>query len=369
MSTTAYMRIPSLRGYEDALRRFKETKPIRGSVPSVTPLGDRRDANRFAIRLAQNGDVQCLHHEQPLVVFHKPGLVLEGDDPAIERITVSFQRSWVHTADCYFIYELLHHYLSAVVRVHGKVIKMHRRCYEPPIVFPSSYGNEVRTMTLVANRRTGTIEPVQPVLVQGLRINRKAANIVRAKYGQFYRYFKGMIALRKESYPESLGQYVRFNDEEFVYASLGHKEHTSVFSHPHNPANKPAIGATVRHYCTTDANGKAMYEVIELHPKWAEAARAFIDKIATPDTDPDQTDKFAIAFTTVAASSVTRDSPYMNPVGNRRYSSAYVNVGVKELQTTLDEIVFKYHSDEVFETYIMPEGQAPSMKYDGWIDR
>jgi hypothetical protein len=41
----------------------------------------------------------------------------------------------------------------------------------------------------------------------------------------------------------------------------------------------------------------------------------------------------------------------------------------EDLTTTLDEIVFKYHSSEVIESYLMPEGYVPNPKYKTWIDR
>ena len=370
MSTSAYERIPHLRGYEDALRRFKETKPIRGIEPSVTPLGARRDHMRFAIRLAHNGDVECLHYDVLTVVFHKP---VHGDDPATERITVFFQKTWVHSADCYFIYELLRHYLSDVVRVHSKAIRMCRHHGASPIVFAGLGDAKVTTMTMIAHRKDNTIEPTQPVLVQGRRINRKAANNIRAKYGQFYRYFKGMIALRRESYSDNITrytlharQYVQFSNEEFDRASS--EDTTSPFFNVYNPANKPALNQTIRHYGTAK-DGSQISVTVEIYPKWLESATAFIDKISTPDTDSNQTEQFAIAFTLVGAAAVSRDSLYMNSVSKRRFRTGFIRVGVRELQATLDEIIFKYHSKEVFETHIMPEGQVPSNKYDNWIDR
>ena len=386
MSTAAYNRIESLHGYEHALRYLNATAPIKGKRPIVRPLAARKDASRFSIRMVgdadslpegsyykqlpgvQDGDIECLLFDHPLVVFHKPR---EGDDPNVGRITVASVSTWLAISDCYFIHNVLYEYFASVQRAHKSVAKLFRRAYGDkelfaPIVFPCPTKNgEVTTLEMIVDKNESKVLWVKGAPVEGLRLNRTAANIVRAKYGDFYRYAKGMIALRRQKADHDEGYHVRFEPSEFGLAGMQLDNRGIYLLGYRNPVDKPAKDDVMRHYGMTKDQHR-MYEDIKVYPDWESSAKQYIERISASVTDPDQTEKFAVAFTLLAAyARLVSTSPYGRGIRSDRPTI----MTPKDLTTTLDEIVFKYHSSEVIEAYLMPEGYVPNPKYKTWVDR
>jgi len=386
MSTAAYNRIMSLHGYEHALKYLEATSPIKGKRPVVRPLAARRDANRFSIRMvgdadslpegshyrqmpgSQYGDIECLLFDKPVVVFHRPK---NGDDPNTARISVAHMSTWLPISHCYFIHNVLYKYFASVQRAHKSVAKLVRRTYvdrEPlaPIVFPCPTKNgEVTTLEMIVDKNESKVLWVKGAPVEGLRLNRTAANIVRAKYGDFYRYVKGMIALRRQQSEYDDGYFVRFEPSEFGLAGM-QLDNRGIYLLGHrNPVEKPAKDDVVRHYGMLK-DQRPVYEDVKVYPDWESSAKQYIERISASVTDPDQTEKFAVAFTLLAAyAKLAATSPY----GRGLRSDRPTIMASKDLTTTLDEIVFKYHSSEVIEGYLMPEGYVPNPKYKTWVDR
>lgn len=70
--------IPRLYTYEDAAKREAATKPIRGRVPEVKPLG-RRSQAYYAIKREDNGDICIIAGSAPVIRYRPNGDVLLYD--------------------------------------------------------------------------------------------------------------------------------------------------------------------------------------------------------------------------------------------------------------------------------------------------
>jgi hypothetical protein len=317
---------------------------------------------------SQYGDIECLLFDRPVVVFHRPK---NGDDPNTARISVAHMSTWLSISHCYFIHNVLYKYFANVQRAHKSVAKLVRRTYvdrEPlaPVVFPCPTKNGgVTTLEMIVDKNESKVLWVKGAPVEGLRLNRTAANIVRAKYGDFYRYVKGMIALRRQQSELNEGYHVWFEPSEFGLAGMQLDNRGMYLLGYRNPVEKPAKDEVMRHYGMTKDQHR-MYEDIKVYPDWESSAKQYIERISASVTDPDQTEKFAVAFTLLAAyARLASTSPY----GRGLRSNRPTIMTPEDLTTTLDEIVFKYHSSEVIESYLMPEGYVPNPKYKTWIDR
>lgn len=96
-----------MRSYAQALRVYKETRPIRGRADDIRPLGRRRDVDKFSIRNAAEG-VQFVLYNTPVLTWHKPipRLSIENDPGFDEQVTVYFGR-WTSAFTARFIERLL----------------------------------------------------------------------------------------------------------------------------------------------------------------------------------------------------------------------------------------------------------------------
>ena len=60
--------VPSIYTYAQARHIFDKVVPIRNR--DIKPLGQRRDADTYHIRMNDMGDVECVLYKTPVVTFH-----------------------------------------------------------------------------------------------------------------------------------------------------------------------------------------------------------------------------------------------------------------------------------------------------------
>lgn len=380
MSYSSYGYIPFLDNHAEALKVFDTTTPIRGSDPVRVPLGRRQDSNKFEIRKAENGDILLALYGHTGIVFHQPtdsntGTLTIGD-PSGKRVW-----RW-SSCDSYFILSVLGRYIKNARTDRGRLVLETRD--DQKFVLESK-GN----LTLAYNKSTLKLTPAdteQPTHYTH-RLNRQATNNVRARYGEFYRYMKGMIGVRKEL---KVNQYFNYRDqenvidEEFVIR-VSEQEQLGVVPqveqaldwrgkplqaknrildpdcpmNERNPVEKPAK-LTLRYEEDPDSP-EGRYRQIEsgeMYDKWVASAQAFLSLITTPADDPDQHEKFRQAFVWLARFA-----------SHRTYRVEEFAISVGAVQRTIDEIIFKWHSEEVIERVPAKPNTVPSGKYLKWVTR
>jgi hypothetical protein len=176
-------------------------------------------------------------------------------------------------------------------------------------------------------------------------INRKAANNVRAKYGRFYRYVKGMVALRREQITDS------YTDTEMLCVPRSENEN--------------ALGQSIAGLAWSNRLDNKYPDNDPRMPRfesgtWRERMDKFLLLISDHEDESVQTDNFATAFAAVLALCSARK------YWMRNRSDGSVLIEASQIPKKVDELIFKYHT-EVFEKVPVPEGRIPSTKYDTWV--
>ena len=158
--------------YEQALKQFNDTKPIRGREVECRPLG-HRDRPHFSIKLNDNLEVECCeYNHKPSVTFKPNGEVL-------------LNPQWVSVSSCAFIEEVLGIGSSQVD------YKIRVELASGTFVVPMKEG-------LVIKRDPERGNNYHPISVQRNvvhHIKRGVANIVRQQYADILSYAHGYFKL------------------------------------------------------------------------------------------------------------------------------------------------------------------------------
>ena len=335
MAFASYRRLPYIDTYEQALAFIKKTAPIRGR--DIIPLGARRDADKFNIRINPSNDIEVLFYRQVILTYLNPANGEDGDllfsAPAI---------GWGVTEA--WIFESL---LSRVAYAKATKGFLHLRAVNGgDYVYPAGKTRAWHNLQIVA-----------PADNYVWRIKRTEANKVRARHGAFYRYVKGMVGVRKSPHPHyddshvitfTLGEFTEALPNEWISkcASLRNKPpvHTSYHRAP--------FAAHATHATHAPAN----------HADWRAVMREFI-KLVTPHEDGQvQADNFYKAFLTLGVAQIS--AFFFRGLGR---DDTYVDAS--SLAKVADELLFKYYSDDVFVQEKVPAGRVPDDRYRLWVTR
>jgi hypothetical protein len=165
--------------YADAKAKHDKTTPIRGRSPDIRPLGQRRDAGVYSVRMGGDGaSVEFVLYNTPVVTYLPNGDVVIKTD------------GWSSISTHQFIEQVLG------VKCYGsrRNTIMEARSAEGDVhkyIIPKDKG-----ITMI--HAGGNWRITQFNTIYEYRLNRKAANAVRKKYADFLRYVKGMVNLRSE---------------------------------------------------------------------------------------------------------------------------------------------------------------------------
>ena len=389
MSYASFRRLPYLKSYEylhEHLRNTAPLKKVKGSLDyTIYPLRERNKGRQFSMRMvgdaaskpvgrwyeqaptAKEGDIEVILYSSPVITFHKP------DEDGAEYITL-FMGAYPRwsMSDAVFIQETLGTFVKGASTNRGRmVIDLYQG---EKVVIPRKGYVRLRIQRTTPN---DLLVPVQEGATQlmTLRIKRKEANEVRARYGEFYRYVKGMVNVRKELHER--GYYDYRNSEEVIetqyLVKLTGEEMTSVVptedsgsgemrfaqQYTRNPAHiKPP--KQMKKYRFNDFNNThEEYFTTEDYEQW----KANVEEFLTFVRNGADHESMYKGFVWLAFYARLRAMRYMHKVDNM------MAVEDEDFAKTLDEIVFKYHSDEVFERVPAKPNTVPSNKYEAWITR
>jgi len=294
--------------YAEAKLRYEQIKPIRGRAGDVRPLGNRKnDSYRIAKRVNPLNDTTSYQ----CILYRTPMVEFKPDGDV--EINMG---GWVSTANRTFIERLLH--LSCYSKNGSSVLCL---------------GNNAevvlhKTKTTVIRRLEDypfTWELMVSEPVYETQLNKKKANAVRAQYSEFEKYLKGMVNLRteqREAKNHMGGRYelppsIRFDKTEFADMEV------------------VAFRGDVR---TENFPMELMANDQPEESKHSNFYRAALEIVMA----------------------IRR--------GNLPGNSG-VHVQADSLLPEFREIVYRHHSDEVFEKVLLPVGKAASKKYDSWVKR
>ena len=222
---------------------------------------------------------------------------------------------------------------------------------------------------LVAKPEGRCLTFVSDVKLRGWQLNRKACNSVRKQYGDFYRYMKGMVSLRKENV--SVGAFQNYQSVIAIHSSemkLGIPENLRPVRRAGHAANtwltsKPIVGEVQKEQWNHEA-GLWERTPIYLYDNWVKHVEEFLTFVR--DEGDTQHESWHKAFLMLAYSVQFRDIPvdWKNPSAGSTYICRAIDI-----PKVLDEIIFKWHSKEVFEMVTLEVGQVPNPEYEKWVDR
>lgn len=389
MSYASFRRLPYLRSYNDLHKQLENTAPlkkVKGSADyTIYPLRERNQGRKFSFRMvgdeaskpvgrwyeqaptAKDGDIEVILYSSPVITFHKP------DEDGAEYITLfmgAYPR-WSMT-DSVFIQETLGTFINSAYTDKGRMVI--DLIQGTKVVIPRKGYVRLRI------QRTTPNDLLIPVQEEGnqlmtLRIKRKEANEVRARYGEFYRYVKGMVNVRKDMHETRYYNYregeevvetrylVRFTSEEMTSVVPTETKDGGVVCfldrHTRHPAHvKPP--KQVRKYRYNEFN-KTHEEctTTEDYEQWQANVEEFLTFVRN-GADHESMYK---GFVWLAFYSRLRVARYMHRV------SDMTSIEAEDFFKTLDEVLLKYHSDEVFERVPAKPNTVPSTKYEKWITR
>lgn len=328
-------KVPIFREYAQAHTWWENTKPVRGRSVDLRPLAERRYADCYSIRKNADESIECVLYKTPVVTFRKDG--------EIEVRNGGYVTASTHM----FIQEVLGTGISArgqrgrsIVSINGAVFSM----------------GDAEVLRL-RKAKDGLLEAITTQTHYAYRINRKGANIVRARYKEFYNYFKGFIKLRaEETQGTHYGPMRTMINCTFTELadSLGAKDYwdatylTVSIDDWMGLTKKPG---TYRDY--RKINGG----------EYKSAVNKFLDLITSDQPEENKHTNFHKAALVLLAYNHTNLVERKTEAG-----SVAIWLDVPMAKTTLDTTLFKWFAPEVLERYEVPKGKVPDAKYDSWIE-
>lgn len=292
--------------YAYALKWYENTKPIRGREPEVRPLGNRRDADTYSIR-KNGGDVELVLYKTPVITFTPSGDVKLQID------------GWSTVATHQFIWHVLG--LRSFGRNKKSIVQVEGLSYVVPDtgMVVRKKADALGGWCVVSEMKSNT----------QYKLNRKAANNVRARYKPFTDYLSSTMRLRTD------GSSGSFN---ITYA-----EYAEVFGEVEKPTWDRSSTYTTFNLETTDGAlvGKDFFALIGSgeHVNFYHAAlRLFLH-----DTNVNMN---------------------WGPTPFKEHGRI---TNMLSTEQALDKLILKHHAKEVLDTVEVPVGKIPHKKYADWI--
>jgi hypothetical protein len=329
-------KVPTFRDYFNAHRWWENTKPIRGRSVDLRPLAERRYADCYSIRKNAEGSIECVLYKTPVVTFREDG-----------EIHVS-NGGWATPSTHMFIEEVL---AGTGLRVQGQRGKTIVRIAGQALALGA---NEVLRLRKDEN---GKLQPLTTQTHHSYRINRKGANIVRARFKDFYDYFKGFIKLRAE---ETQGGH---------YGPMRTMINCTFTELADSIGSKAYWDKDYLTVCVDDWRGLTMkpgtytgwHKINE--DEYKSTVNKFIDLIKSDQPEENKHTNFH------KAALILLSYKHSNLTENRGATDIRTTwLDVTPAKTTLDTTLFKWFAPEVLERYEVPKGKLPETKYNSWME-
>ena len=349
MGYAAIQHVPRMYKHAEAKRFHDKTAPIRGTT--TRPLGRRKDHRMYSIRETQTGAIE-------LVCYNTPVVTLEADNTARVRID-----GWNSVSTRQFIRQTLG--ISTERKGNYCVLEIRGKKHT------LKEGEELHLAWGVGEWTNGwTVLNDHPRM--SYRINRKAANNVRARFKPFTDYLKGFVALRTEtvtvdmrqvgmrsinnsiphsfkSIPLSLGELA----DAFGIKELGD---SPTYARTLNPTGSPT-GISIAHRAVVFPGVLALTQPKIVHGHVSQEMLGLIDS--------GDHEKFYKAALWLCSPGGATQLAY-NALED---SSKRMNVGPTVPMKTFDKFLMMYHAQEVIEVYPTPAGKLPAEKYMEWLEK
>lgn len=321
MGHATVRRVPRVLYYQEALSIFTNSKPIRGRVPEVRPLGDRRDADTYHIR--KNGDaIELVLYKTPVVTFEPDGDV------------VVFIDGYNSVSTHQFIGQVLG------ISAHGA-----RRT--TVLTIGGGKYTIADSDKLRLRIEDGNWHVLNAKTQWGWKLNRKEITNVRSRYGEFYKYLKGFVNLRTEAAKPNRWQ------PEKNYVVIPREELKSAFGQ--------GSLASIREYKYMDKRGKQSMNYSAVRPDQYEASAKAFEYLIRPD-QPEE-DKHTNFYKAALVLIAKLEADEMDIRVDQVYAQS------KHIVPLLDDVLFMLYADQVLVRYELPMGKVSSGIYEHWMQK
>lgn len=347
MGYRSVLRVPRCFSHAEAKRIHDNSAPVRGRDKEIRPLGERRYVDSYSVRMGKDNAVELVLYQTPVVTF-KP-----NDDIIINP------DGWVSVSTRQFIQQVLG--LSCYSRNGKMIIEVNgeKHLCDKPLTVRRQDGKLVVTDGYEAR--------------YGYRLNRKAANNVRARYKEFIQYFKGFLALRSIDASHLYGKDARaieFQPSEVARAlgvvkaspQGGFNGMSSVGLHLVDNekfgylATRPAENWVFKRM-NKDAQWQNKRD--ELVNKYQRVGEEFFGYISSGDHEQ----FYKAAMIMVAFKNTLLAPMESNIVSPERTKYADVNT----IERQFNNILMKWHADEVLEKFQLAPDKLANPAYDDWF--
>lgn len=333
MGYQTVMRVPKLHTYADALKKWNNTKPMRGRDEDKRPLGERRDVDTYSIRKNVWTDaIECVLYQTPVVTFTTE-----------DEVKIKFG-TWSSASTCQFISRIL--VGVGAYRVRGDVV----------LGFAGNIKAMVRDHEELVLVRTGNGAwmPKETQTLYDYRVSRKEANNVRKMVSQFKDYLNGVIKLK--------GDVVTTYGVEHEVIRSNYTELFEVFGMEYEANESGRVRPNVDKWLSLDAKPK-YFRPDTKHEAWVQyraLTAEFFDLVKNDQDDNCRHQNYWIAFNILFVQGQRLWWREPDEIWG-------VTMGSHELEKYLDKILFKMFSDKVYTKVALAEGKVPTGKYDDYV--
>jgi len=334
MGYATVMSVPRVQTYALAKNLHDSTKPIRGRDPEIRPLGNRRDADSYWVRM-EGEDVVFMLYKSAVITYKPDGAVVLTPD---SYSTVSTHQ---------FFHRVLGVGANASRQV--TVITLGDKRY-------TIRGKDTLTLKMDKSKNWYCVEGAKTQFAWHL--DRRQATNVRTRYKEFATYFKGVVNLRTEEvhiqyYNNSLsGIRVSLNE---LQTAFGVEKPEGDGIHLNNDPDS-IIG-----------NMRWMHDKPQRHfnygaqraSEYKEGMAQFMELIKS---DQPEDTKHLNFYKGALAVLLSGDRIYQRGQDDNTYI-----VKSNPIVKALDTVLLRAHASEVLVRKELPIGSVSKGTYEGWL--
>ena len=345
MGYQTVMNVPRVLTYALAKNLHDSTKPIRGRDPEIRPLGNRRDADSYWVKM--DGDDVVFMLYKSAVITYKPdgGVVLTPDTYS----TVSTHQFWdrVLGVDARASRQVS---VVGLLNKKGEVVNRY-----------TIRGKDKLTLRLDKSENWQCVEGAKTQF--SWHLDRSKANNVRLRYKEFITYFKGMVSLRTE---DILIQY--YNDSlSGIRVSLNELQNAFGVEIPEDDNERTVPIGNHRDPDHIIGHMRWMHEQPQRQfnygtqraKEYNEGMAQFLELIKS---DQPEDTKHLNFYKGALAVLLSADRIYQRGQDDNTYIAK-----AKSIVKALDTVLLKAHAEEVLIRKELPIGSVSKGAYDRWL--
>jgi len=335
MGYATVMNVPRVTTYTEAKNLHDSIKPIRGRDPEVRPLGNRRDADSYWVRM-DGDDVVFMLYKSPVITYKPDGAV-------------------VLTPDTYSTVST-HQFFHRVLGVGANASRQHS------VITLGDKRYTIRGKDKLTLRQVdGNWSCVEGAKAQfAWHLDRREATNVRSRYKEFVTYFKGMVALRTEDFTHHYGNThykgiaVSLNELQNAFG-VETIENENPFLHSRNDPD--SIIGNMR--WIQDLPQRHYNYGTQRADEYGAGIVNFLDLIRSDQPEDTKTTNF---YKGALAVLMSGDRLYLRGQDDNTYI-----VKATPIVKALDTVLLKAHASQVLVRKELPIGSVSKGAYDRWL--